>query len=245
MSDDDSIRCGTHGNRRATYLCGHLAADPVQRWHGAHASTDNPWPDSWCDGCNAAFLRDGAWNDENSAGLDLKILCSGCYEHAKGRSVGRLRGASLANWNAFLDDCRAALTRKQDALEKRFQLWRHKRWDWDQDRAEIVFSNDGVPAVVATIAFVGSLSTRSNTWMWSWANESLAPAVVGEMARVRDDGEALDRPHLCVPTWPADEHDGWAMAAVAVHLLEADGAYRTPTDHGFLHMVLKDVRAAS
>jgi hypothetical protein len=29
-----------------------------------------------------------------------------------------------------------------------------------------------------------------------------------------------------------------------VHLLQADGAYRTPSDHGFLHMVLRNVRAA-
>ncbi|HEY9025605.1 MAG TPA: hypothetical protein VIP05_14985 [Burkholderiaceae bacterium] len=65
------------------------------------------------------------------------------------------------------------------------------------------------------------------------------------MARARDDGEALNRPHLSVPIWPAEERDGWTMAAVAAHLLEADGAYRPPMDSGFLHMVLMNVRAAA
>ena len=242
--DDDSIACANHGKARATYVCAHLADDPVQRWHGASPTPDNAWPDAWCDRCNAVFLRDGAWTDGNSGTLDIKVFCSRCYELAKGRSVSRLRGASLASWNDLVETCRIELQAKQDALAERFELWRHARWDWNQDRAEIVFSNDGVPAVVATVAFVGSLSTRSGTWLWSWANDSLTPAVVGAMARVRDYGEALDRPHLAVPLWPADEHDGWAMTAVAAHLLEAAGAYRTPGDNGFTYMLLGDVRRA-
>jgi len=243
--DDDSVHCDSHGEAAATFVCGHLADDPVQRWHGSAASTDNPWPDAWCDRCNESYLREGEWTDANSSCLDLKVLCCGCYEEAKGRSVGRLRGASLASWQDLLDTCCAALQAKQDALSERFDLWRHERWDWDQDRAEIVFSNDGVPAVVATVAFAGSLSTHSHTWKWSWANESLSSAVVGAMARVRDYGEALDRPHLTVPIWPADQSDGWAMTAVAAHLLNADGAYRTPSDSGFVFMLLSDVHAAT
>ena len=244
MSDDDSVTCDTHGKTAGTFVCGHLAADPVQRWHGTAASPDDLWPDAWCDRCNEAWLREGEWNDSNSDGLGLKMLCQRCYEHAKGRSVGRLRGASLESWQGFVATCRSELRAKQATLGERFDLWQHKRWDWNQDRAEIVFSNDGVPAVVADLAFVGSLSSRSNTWMWSWANQSLAPAIVGDMALVRDHGDALDRPHLTVPIWPAEASDGWAMAAVAAHVLQADGAYRTPTDDGYLHMVLRNVRAA-
>ena len=242
--DDDSIECANHGKAPATYLCAHLADDPVQRWHGASPTPDNAWPDAWCDRCDAVFLRDGAWTDGNSRTLDIKVFCSRCYEHAKGRSVSRLRGASLASWDDLVETCRIELQAKQDALAERFELWRHARWDWHQDRAEIVFSNDGAPAVVATVAFVGSLSKRSGTWLWSWANDSLTPAVVGAMARVRDYGEALDRPHLAVHLWPADEHDGWAMTAVAAHLLEAAGAYRTASDNGFTYMLLGDVRHA-
>jgi len=65
------------------------------------------------------------------------------------------------------------------------------------------------------------------------------------MAQVRDCGEALNRPHLCVRKWSADERQAWNMAAVAVHLLNADGAYRTSSDRGFVYMMLKDVRHAA
>ena len=245
MSDDDSISCDAHGTARATFLCGHLAEDPVQRWHGEPASADHQWPDAWCDRCNETWLRDGAWNDSNSGALQLKIFCHHCYEHAKGRNVGRLSGASQESWRDFVETCTVDLQRKMDRLDERFAIAHHARWDWNQDRAEIVFSNDGVPAVVATIAFVGTLSRRANTWMWSWMNTSLTPAVVGGMARVRDYGEALNRPHLNVPIWPADETDGWEMTAVAAHLLDAEGAYRTPDDRGFTYMILSNVRAAA
>ncbi len=180
-----------------------------------------------------------------AAGTDLKIFCHHCYEHAKGRSVGRLTGASLESWRDFVETCTTDLRLKMDRLDEAFDIARHARWDWNQDRAEIVFSNDGVPAVVATVAFVGTLSREAKTWMWSWANASLTPAVAGQMARVRDYGEALNRPHLAVPIWAADETDGWEMTAVAAHLPEAAGAYRTPSDNGFTYMVLSDVRAAA
>jgi len=49
---------------------------------------------------------------------------------------------------------------------------------------------------------------------------------------------------LAAPLCPADEHDGWGMTAVAAHLLEADGAYRTPGDNGFTYMLLSNVRHA-
>ena len=157
-ADDDSVTCESHGRSPATYMCGHLAENPVQRWHGNVRTPDNAWPDAWCDRCNAAFLRDGEWTDENSQGLNLKIFCCGCYEHAKGRSVTRLRGASLESWNDLVATCRIELQAKQDVLDDQFDIGHHARWDWNQDRAEIVFSNDGVPAVIASVAFVGSVS---------------------------------------------------------------------------------------
>src|SRR5262249_12981286 len=99
MSEDsDQVTCDVHGQATTTFVCTHLAADPVQRWHSDYPSDDNPWPDSWCDRCNVAFLREGEWNDRNADGIELSILCNQCYEQARGRSVARLTGAHLASW---------------------------------------------------------------------------------------------------------------------------------------------------
>jgi len=245
MNDESAqVICDAHGKARTTYVCSHLAADPEQRWHGDYPSDDNPWPDSWCDRCNVAFLREGEWNDRNAGEVKLSVLCHHCYERARGRSVARLTDTHLASWQSFVDDCHRELGAKQDRLKRDYSLDVHKRWDWDQERAELVFSNDGVAAVIAKVQFVGSISTKTDTWLWSWANPSLLENVWLDVKAIRDFGEKRDFPHLTVPKWPAEEADGWDMAAIATHILDAHGVYRTPGDTGFTFLVLTEVRFA-
>ncbi len=245
MSDDArEITCQEHGAATTTYVCSHLATNPVQRWHSARASGDNPWPDAWCNACNATFLREGEWNDRNADALDLRILCNHCYEGASAKSIARLDAAQSKAWQELLSHCHEELSVKQEALKREYSLTRHKRWDRDQDRAELVFSNDGIPAVVATIEFVGSVSTQSNTWLWSWANPSTEESVRSRIVAVYEFGEAHDYPRLTVPKWPAEEANGWDMAAVAAHVLDAAGVYRTPSETGFTFLLLTEVRTA-
>jgi hypothetical protein len=238
------IMCEEHGTATTTYVCSHLVDDPLQRWHSNRASLDNPWPDAWCDRCNVKFARDGEWNESNSDGIEIQILCNYCYEGALGKSVSRLKGVQLENWRSFLDCCSEELRIKQETLKREYGLTRHKRWDWDQERGELVFSNDGIPAVTAAIQFVGSVSTKSGTWLWSWANPTTAEPVRSRIVAVHEFGEDRDFPHLVVPKWPAEEVDGWEMASVAAHVLGASGVYRTPGDSGFTFLLLSDVRAA-
>jgi hypothetical protein len=243
-SDSKEITCEQHGSATATYVCSHLVADPIQRWHSARASDDNQWPDAWCDVCNHIFMRDGEWNDANCKDVELKMLCHHCYEHSLGTSVQRLGRPALRVWHAFVKGSHAELQVKQEELRTKFSLSRHKRWDWDQERAEIVFSNDGVPSVVANIDFVGSISTKSNTWLWSWANPHVLDGVRSRLRAVYELGEQKDFPHLVVPKWAAEEADGWDMAAVSARVLDAAGVYRTPTDNGFTFLLLSQVRFA-
>jgi hypothetical protein len=245
MTDDlDEVTCDEHGQAKTTYVCSHLPTDPVQRWHCARACDDNRWPDAWCDQCNEIFLREGEWNDQNSDGIELKILCHHCYERLLGQSVARLRGSALLAWQSFVKECHQELESKQDRLEQEFFIGRHKRWDWDQERAELIFSSDGVPAVIARIEFVGSISSKSDTWLWSWANPGVLNSVKERMATLWQFGEQEDFPHLTVPKWSAEEIDGWEMAAVAAHILDARGVYRTPSDTGFTFLLLTEVRFA-
>jgi hypothetical protein len=242
--ESESVLCKEHGAATTTHVCSHLVDDPVQRWHSARACPELPWPDAWCDRCNARFLRDGEWNDSNSDGIEIRMLCSCCYECALGKSVSRLKGVQLGTWRSFVETCSEELRDKQESLKREYGLTRHKRWDWDQDRAEIVFSNDGIPALIAAIQFVGSVSTRTGTWLWSWANPTTVETVRSRMVSVYDFGEDQDFPHLVVPKWPAEEVDGWEMASVATHVLGASGVYRTPSESGFTFLLLSQVRNA-
>jgi hypothetical protein len=190
------------------------------------------------------FLKQGEWNERNEKGLVPKILCHICYESAQVRSLNRLSGAAAQTWDEFVDNSSAVLQKKQALLEETFQLGSHKRWDWDQDKAQLVFSNDGVAALLCDIAFVGSVSTKSNTWLWSWANFSLSAAVRASMGKVREFGEERDFPKLIIPKWPAEEVDGWEMSSAAVEVLGARGVYRTPSQNGFTFLAILNVRRA-
>jgi hypothetical protein len=98
--------------------------------------------------------------------------------------------------------------------------------------------------VVAEVQFVGSISTHTNTWLWSWANESFLEKVRAKVREVRSYGEQRSLLKLACAYWSAQEEDGWQMAAVSAYLLGARGAYRSPDEHSFTFMVMTDVKWA-
>src|SRR5258708_27751766 len=81
------LRCEKHGEAYATFVCGHLAANPAQEWFSRVPSSENPWPDSWCGECDVEFLKHGEWNDHNHDCLSLATLCHRCYEGARSQGT--------------------------------------------------------------------------------------------------------------------------------------------------------------
>ncbi len=132
------------------------------------------------------------------------------------------------------------LAKCQARLKSEFAIESHKRFDWDQAQGQIVFSDaERRPRVLADFEFVGTLSKDPKTWRWAWANDSLLPAVKNSVLEVRRFGEVHDLPPLLKEAWEADEKDGWDMTALAVNLLQAEGAYRAPGENGLSFLLLK------
>lgn len=236
------FECPVHGTVYETYVCRHLVDDPQQQWFCDYPSEDNPWPDAWCGVCDREFQKEGEWNAKNEQSLEIKLICHCCYEEFKGSSVAPLMESQAKHWQRLVSEAVRELETKQDQLQKRFDLSRHESWHWDQETGEIVFSNAGVPAVAASFQFVGSISTKSDTWLWSWGNSSLEPSTVQALLTLRSFGEAQRFASLTVPKWPAAEEDGWELTAVAAKVLSAEGAYRAPSETGLVFMLLMDVR---
>jgi len=95
--------------------------------------------------------------------------------------------------------------------------------------------------VITDFQAVGSISTRSNTWLWAWANESMLPNVCQAVEHVRAFGEREQITEVSDPYWPADEADGWGMTALTACLRQAKGGYRCPDAHGFLYEVFTHI----
>ena len=131
---------------------------------------------------------------------------------------------------------------QQEILQAEYGTGRYERWDWEQETGEFIFSDQGVPKLVADFQIVGSISTFSNTWLWSWANPSILENVRKDIHKVREFGEQNGLVELIEEKWPADELDGWAMTNVTARLLQAKGAYRCPDDNGATFIIFTSVR---
>ncbi|CAM5428347.1 Immunity protein 35 domain-containing protein OS=Streptomyces lavendulae subsp. lavendulae OX=58340 GN=SLAV_00430 PE=4 SV=1 [Streptomyces lavendulae subsp. lavendulae] len=92
---------------------------------------------------------------------------------------------------------------------------------------------------------IGSVSVSQQTWLWSWANESLPHAALGDMERVRQFGEENDYPVL---PWPDFTYDPELVAEarmVAASVLDAEGLWAESMDDVQLHFMIHDLALAA
>lgn len=89
---------------------------------------------------------------------------------------------------------------------------------------------------------VGSVSDRSNTWMWSWDNPYLLDNVKEEMLKVKAFGKKHGIDKLIQSKWPGTEDDGWAMTAIASRVLKAKGAFSFISEEMMIFVVFSDIR---
>jgi hypothetical protein len=97
--------------------------------------------------------------------------------------------------------------------------------------------------VIADMAIVGTLSSSSGTWLWSWDDDSIEPQARQRIDEIRTFGEQHGFSKLTSAKWPGDGHDAWEMTAIASYLLKSEGAYRAPGDVATF-MILRNVRWA-
>ncbi|MBN2686223.1 MAG: hypothetical protein JXR40_13160 [Pontiellaceae bacterium] len=148
---------------------------------------------------------------------------------------------SPAQFEELISDSTDYLKEKIAWCEKEYKIGTYPRYDWNQETGELIWSDNGVPKVIAKVQFVGSISKKSNTWLWSWANETILDKVKSDILTVKRFGEENQIPKLTNAKWPAEEVDGWEMTSVAAKLCNAKGAYRTPGDNGFTFMIITDI----
>ena len=237
MSDEHKdVSCGNHGQRPPACMCRHLLEGSRLGFNYA-CDEDEPdawFPDAWCDECDKVWTQAGAFTGEVAAQLDIKVVCSECYEEARERNWLQ----DDARFERLLEESIANLEDRQARLWDEFRIDECDQYRWDQDTGQLVFTQGGKPRVTADFVFVGSISTHSNTWLWSWANSTDEEPRKALMRTVRAYGDEHRFRRLAAAHWSGEEHDGWQMTAIAAHLLGAAGAYRTPSDHGYTFLLM-------
>jgi hypothetical protein len=128
--------------------------------------------------------------------------------------------------------------------ENGFRISAWPRWDYDLETGTLIFSENDVPKVIASIQVVGSSSSASHTWLWGWANSSIPPHVCNRLSQVRSFGKTEGLTILTTDSTADNEYLGWEMAAITARVIGARGAYRCPSENGFLYFVYIDLRFA-
>jgi hypothetical protein len=110
--------------------------------------------------------------------------------------------------------------------------WRLSEADWhiEQDAGVIEFArSDGIMAR-APVQIVGTFNVDERTWLWSWDNSTILPALRQHAQIVRDYGVKHRIERLTMRKFESSLEEAWRFAAVACKLADAQGAYCGPAD---------------
>jgi len=138
------------------------------------------------------------------------------------------------------------LIEKNSALDTQFKIGAWPRYDYDVDQRTLVFSEDGAPRVIATVQLVGSVSFNADNWLWAWANDWWPTEVCEASHSVSRFGEEHGIEELICGYATDDSLNqlGWEFTAITARIVGALGAYRTPTDDGYLYFVYREIAFA-
>jgi len=143
----------------------------------------------------------------------------------------------------LLEESRLYLDTQQAKCDQEYRLNHFNRMDYEQETGMMIFSDVGViPRVFAEYQIVGSLSGRSNTWLWAWDNPYLLENTIQDIRKVKKFGDENDFDKLTSPTWEAAEQDAWDMTAIAANLLKARGAYSFLSDDIRVFVIFKRIK---
>jgi hypothetical protein len=141
----------------------------------------------------------------------------------------------------LLNKSREYLHGQQEIITKQYGLIDYERMDYEQDTGKMIFTVKDGRKVIMSFQVVGSISDRSNTWMWSWDNPYLLENVAEEMFKVKAYGEKNGVEKLVTARWPGNDDDGWEMTAIATWVLKAKGAFSFLSDEMLVFVVFTDI----
>lgn len=201
---------------------------PAENWKRT-AESFSPPPD--CSGRGESQVSKSAVSS-NAAAIESQLKVNPFY----------ISHMSEAEFCQLVSDATEYLRARIARAREEFGIGGFERYDYDLPTNRFWWSNGGVPQVEARIIIVGSISTTSNTWLWSWANSHFKDVFTPDIERVREYGVQHRIAPLINPQWPADEADGWEMTSISARLLESEAAYRSPSPNGALFLLLNDLK---
>jgi hypothetical protein len=125
----------------------------------------------------------------------------------------------------------------QNEFMQLYDINSYENWYYDHDIGAFHFKGDDGRNLYFKYLKVGSFSTETNTWKWSWDNKFTPRHIKKPLEKVKAFGEANHFEPLTKGLINGDEYTGWEMTAVSAKLLNALGMYRIPQEHLFIYFI--------
>ena len=154
---------------------------------------------------------------------------------------GNADNEETPEFKVLLDASMEELRLKTAGHQGGWRFGKSARWDIDQSRGDLIFTFDDGIIATCPAQIIGSFDSAGGTWLWAWANPSIADSLKQDSVKVRDYGQKHQIARLTSAEWPCTETDAWSMVALACKLCEAQGAYRGPAGTAFVFMTFGKV----
>jgi len=171
------------------------------------------------------------------------LLLAVCLTSCNNKSSGKIELLDTVSFDELSKISCEYLKKQQAYCLEKFKIGQYERWDYDQLTGKLIFSDKGVQKVIIDYEEVGSVSLKSNTWLWAWGNSSIEENVKKDITTIRAYGVKRGFKSLFNAKWSAEIVDGWDMAAISAYILKAKGVYRIPSHNNklFSFMLFKKI----
>ena len=135
------------------------------------------------------------------------------------------------DYESFAEDCVERMKVVQEKFQNDYDVDWYDNWFYNQTTGLLTFST-GEVEVNFRYFDVGSYSEKSNTWKWSWDNETTLESIKQQTYLIKEFGLSSNYPKLTTGYFTSEEYEGWEFAAIAAHLTNGIGIYRPVSDAG-------------
>lgn len=133
------------------------------------------------------------------------------------------------DYDSFVETCVEELKVLQDKFQNEYDVDWYDNWFYNQSTGLLTFST-GDQEVNFKYFDVGSFSEKSNTWKWSWDNDSTLDNVIEKANIVKEFGQRSNFSKLITGYFDSDEFEAWEFVAIAAKLTNGIGVYRPVND---------------
>lgn len=146
----------------------------------------------------------------------------------------------------FVEQASRDLQRKQVALVELWNMMDFKTYWFDQNTGMLQFKDAHEEVgLEASVIPIGSFSMKSNTWHWSWANQTLLPELRQKSARLKSLYPRTNQAMFKERTFPTDEKMALNLVAIAVAHLNCIGCYRMPMGQLNVYLAIERIDTPS